>query len=151
MDQTLLRKPKSHSDTAANPSHVTFDDGKEMRRNLPWPHYAEARWGCAEPDTINLEIAQRYNLDRVYNGEISGWQSLEEPERSEHRLSPDQSVVGRRRTQKRAAGNPAARWREDYSLWSGFNSASRPKMNVCAWSASLATSGRSSRPKLSVS
>ena len=49
MDQTLLRKPKSHSDTAANPSHVTFDDGKEMRRNLPWPHYTgayriECRW-----------------------------------------------------------------------------------------------------------
>jgi hypothetical protein len=32
-----------------------------------------------------VEIAQRYDLDRVYNGEISGWQSLEENERSEHR------------------------------------------------------------------
>jgi hypothetical protein len=33
-----------------------------------------------------VEIAQRYYLDRVYNGEISGWQLLEENERSEHRL-----------------------------------------------------------------
>jgi len=56
MEQTLLRKPKSHFDTAANPSHVTFDDGKEMRRNLPWLDYAEARWEYAERDTINLEI-----------------------------------------------------------------------------------------------
>jgi hypothetical protein len=56
MDQTLLRKPKSHFDTAANPSHVTFDDGKDMRRNLPWLHYAEARWEYAEPDMINLDI-----------------------------------------------------------------------------------------------
>ena len=31
-----------------------------------------------------MEIAQRYELDRVYNGETSGWQSLEEIERSEH-------------------------------------------------------------------
>ncbi len=30
-----------------------------------------------------VEIAQRYYLDRVYTGEISGWQSLEEIERSE--------------------------------------------------------------------
>jgi hypothetical protein len=33
-----------------------------------------------------VEIAQRYDLDRVYHGETSGWQSLEENERSEHRL-----------------------------------------------------------------
>jgi len=32
-----------------------------------------------------VEIAQRYDLDRVYNGEISGWQSHKENERSEHR------------------------------------------------------------------
>ena len=31
-----------------------------------------------------VEIAQRYDLDRVYNGEISGWQSHKENERSEH-------------------------------------------------------------------
>ena len=39
MDQILRRKPKSYFDTAANPSHVTFDDGKEQRRNLLWLHY----------------------------------------------------------------------------------------------------------------
>lgn len=27
----ILRKPKLHFDTAANPSHVTFDDGKELK------------------------------------------------------------------------------------------------------------------------
>jgi hypothetical protein len=33
-----------------------------------------------------VEIAQRYDLDRVYNGEISGWQSQKEFEQRERRL-----------------------------------------------------------------
>ena len=57
MDRTSLRKPKHHFDTAANASHVTFDDGRGLRRNLPWLHYVEARWDYdAEPDTFKIEI-----------------------------------------------------------------------------------------------
>ncbi len=58
MDRTPLRKPKLHFDTAAHPSHVTFDDGKDQRRNIPWLHYVEARWEYAEPDTIKMEIGE---------------------------------------------------------------------------------------------
>lgn len=56
MDLPAVRKPKLYFDTAANPSHVTFDDGKEQRRNIPWMHYVEARWEYAEPDSIKMEI-----------------------------------------------------------------------------------------------
>jgi hypothetical protein len=56
MDRPTQRKPKLYFDAAANPSHVTFDDGKEQRRNIPWLHYVEARWDYAEPDTIKMEI-----------------------------------------------------------------------------------------------
>ncbi len=34
-----------------------------------------------------VEIAQRYDLDRVYHGETSGWQSLEEYEQRERRIA----------------------------------------------------------------
>lgn len=56
MDKLAQRKPKLHFDTAANPSHVTFDDGTEIRRNIPWMSYVEARWEYAEPNTIKVEI-----------------------------------------------------------------------------------------------
>lgn len=56
MDGITFRKPKLLFDVVANPSHVTFDDGKEQRRNIPWLHYVEARWDYAELDTIKLEI-----------------------------------------------------------------------------------------------
>jgi hypothetical protein len=56
MDRISQRKPKLHFDVAANPSHVTFDDGKEQRRNIPWLHYEQACWDYAEPDTIRMEI-----------------------------------------------------------------------------------------------
>ncbi len=56
MDRPSLRKPKLHFDVVANVSHITFDDGKEQRRNIPWLHYVEARWEYAEPDTIKMEI-----------------------------------------------------------------------------------------------
>ena len=58
MDRPTQRKPKLYFDTAANPSHVTFDDGKELRRNIPWLHYVEARWQYAERDTIKMEIGE---------------------------------------------------------------------------------------------
>lgn len=68
MDRTTLRKPKLHFDAAANASHVTFDDGQGLRRNLPWLHYVEARWEYdAEPDTINMEIGDWLVVIRGHN------------------------------------------------------------------------------------
>lgn len=58
MPSAPQRKPKLHFDTAANPSHVTFDDGKELRRNIPWLHYVEARWTYGEPDIVKMEIGE---------------------------------------------------------------------------------------------
>ena len=68
MDRTSLRKPKLHFDTSANASHVTFDDGKGLRRNLPWLHYVEARWDYdAEPDTVKIEIGDWLVVIRGHN------------------------------------------------------------------------------------
>jgi len=64
---TLLRKPKLHFDTTANPSHVTFDDGKDMRRIIPWPHLVEARWAYAEPDVVKIEIGEWLMVLRGHN------------------------------------------------------------------------------------
>ena len=64
---TTLRKPKLHFDTGANPSHVTFDDGKEQRRNIPWLHYVEARWAYGEPDILNMEIGDWLVVMRGHN------------------------------------------------------------------------------------
>jgi len=63
----LLRKPKLHFDTAANPSHVTFDDGKELRRNIPWLQYVEARWEYGEPDMVRIEIGEWLVVLRGHN------------------------------------------------------------------------------------
>ena len=54
----ILRKPKLHFDTEENPSHVTFDDGKDRRRNIPWLHYVEANWDYDEPDVIRFKIGE---------------------------------------------------------------------------------------------
>lgn len=67
MDRPALRKPKLHFDAAVQPSHVTFDDGKEVRRNIPWSHYVEARWDYAEPDVIKLEIGDWVVFIRGHN------------------------------------------------------------------------------------
>lgn len=56
MDGLSFRKPKLVFDVAVNPSHVTFDDGNERRRNIPWLAYVEANWDHAEVDTIKVEI-----------------------------------------------------------------------------------------------
>ncbi len=64
---TPLRKPKLHFDTGANPSHVTFDDGKELRRNIPWLHYVEARWAYGEPDVLKMEIGEWLVILRGHN------------------------------------------------------------------------------------
>jgi hypothetical protein len=65
--QPPLRKPKLFFDTASNPSHVTFDDGREQRRNIPWLHYAEGRWDYGEPELIKLRIGECLVLLRGYN------------------------------------------------------------------------------------
>ena len=67
MERSLLKKPRLHFDTAQHPSHVTFDDGKEMRRNLAWMNYTEARWEYAEPDTIKVEIGDWLVVITGYN------------------------------------------------------------------------------------
>lgn len=57
MDRLSFRKPRNHFDTLPHPGCITFDDGKVMRRTLPWIHFGEARWTYAEPDVIYIEIA----------------------------------------------------------------------------------------------
>ncbi len=72
MEKPVFRKPRQYFDTASHPSHVTFDDGKALKRNFPWAHYVEARWDYAEPDTIKVTIGNwlvvitGHNLDLLY-------------------------------------------------------------------------------------
>lgn len=56
MERNAFRKPRQYFDTAPRPSHVTFDDGKSQRRNLPWLHYVETRWDYEEADTLKVLI-----------------------------------------------------------------------------------------------
>lgn len=62
-----LRKPKLHFDTGAHPSHVTFDDGKVQRRNMPWSHYVDARWEYGEPDVLKMEVGEWLVVIRGHN------------------------------------------------------------------------------------
>lgn len=63
----VFRKPKLHFDTATHPNHVTFDDGKALKRNIPWSHYVEARWEYGEPDTVKIEIGGWLVVIRGHN------------------------------------------------------------------------------------
>jgi hypothetical protein len=56
--ERLLRKPRTLFETTAHPSHLTFDDGRNLKRNFPWLHYVEARWSYGEPDTIQVFIGE---------------------------------------------------------------------------------------------
>jgi hypothetical protein len=56
MDKPTQRKPKPYFDTAANPSHVTFDDGLEDCCSLPWMSFVQARRARSEPNTIKVQI-----------------------------------------------------------------------------------------------
>lgn len=67
MERVPLRKPKLYFDTMAHPSHVTFDDGVEERRNLSWVNYVEARWDHSEPELIKIEIGERVVFLRGHN------------------------------------------------------------------------------------
>lgn len=58
MENTIVRKPRHHFDTTPRPPHITFDDGKGQRRNLPWVRYNSTRWDYdAEPDVLKVNIA----------------------------------------------------------------------------------------------
>jgi hypothetical protein len=63
----LARKPKHFFDTGERAEHVTFDDGKELRRNIPWVDYVEGTWDYAELDTLRVEIGNWQVLIRGYN------------------------------------------------------------------------------------
>jgi hypothetical protein len=65
--EPVLRKPRSRFETAQNPSHITFDDGHQVRRNLPWLHYVEARWAYGEPETIQVLIGEWLVILRGHN------------------------------------------------------------------------------------
>lgn len=88
MDRATFKKPRLYFDTAAQPSHVTFDDGKEQRRNMPWFDYVGARWDYAEPDVIRIEIGDwvvvicGHNLAPLF-------QAIEEHALSRLRAQPD--------------------------------------------------------------
>ena len=56
MERNAFRKSRQYFETSSRPNHVTFDDGKSHRRNLPWIHYVEARWDYSEPDSIKVFI-----------------------------------------------------------------------------------------------
>ncbi len=85
---SLLRKPKLHFDTSASPSHVTFDDAKESRRNLSWQHYIEAKWDYAEPDVLRVEIGEWLVLLRGHN--LSAlFQAIEDRQLSRVRAQPN--------------------------------------------------------------
>ena len=95
MDRISKRKPKLHFDVAANPSHVTFDDGKEQRRNFPWLHYEEACWDYDEPDTIRMEIGDCVVVIRGQNlGPL--FQAIEEETLMRIRAQPELEREGER-------------------------------------------------------
>jgi hypothetical protein len=56
MDRLGFKKGRQFFDTAPRPSHVTFDDGRQRKRNFPWGHYVEARWDYEEPESIYVTI-----------------------------------------------------------------------------------------------
>jgi hypothetical protein len=61
-----------HFDVGAGLSHVTFDDGQVLRRNLPWGDFVEARWEYANPEVILVVIGawqveiHGHNLDPLF-------------------------------------------------------------------------------------
>jgi hypothetical protein len=67
IDKPAPRKPRMFFDTVDHPSHVTFDDGKRQRRNLPWMAFTEGRWDHPEPDTIQIEIGAWVVLVQGHN------------------------------------------------------------------------------------
>ena len=67
MERLAFKKPAQAFETAAHPSHVTFDDGKSTRRNVPWMRYIEARWDHDAPEVIQIEIGEWIVMIFGYN------------------------------------------------------------------------------------
>jgi hypothetical protein len=65
-------KGRHYFDTANRPPTVTFDDGRDCRRNFSWVRYAGSHWSYAEPDVIHVEIDEwmvvvtGHNLDHLF-------------------------------------------------------------------------------------
>lgn len=60
-------KGRCFYDTDARPPSVTFDDGKDCRRNFPWMRYAGSHWSYAEADVIRIEIDEWVVLLKGHN------------------------------------------------------------------------------------
>lgn len=67
MERPAFKKGRQFFDTCTRPSHVTFDDGRERKRNLPWAHYVEARWDYEEPEAIYVTIGDWMVILRGHN------------------------------------------------------------------------------------
>jgi hypothetical protein len=102
-DKPVQRKARQYFDTVTDPSHITFDDGKEDWRNFPWSLYVVARWQYSEPDFLRVEIGDTIVVLRGHNlGPLK--QAIEEhtllrvrcrPELEEDRANePDSFVTG---------------------------------------------------------
>lgn len=72
MERVGQKKGRQFYDTASRPNHVTFDDGRQRKRNFPWGHYVEARWDYEEPGTIYVTIGDwlvviyGHNIESLY-------------------------------------------------------------------------------------
>jgi hypothetical protein len=58
MDTPLKRPCRPFFDTNAHAKHVTFDDGRSVRRNVPWAHFVEANWNHPQEDVIRIAIGE---------------------------------------------------------------------------------------------
>jgi len=85
-----LRKPRNFFETSSHPSHVTFDDGHQLKRNLPWLHYVEAKWAYGEPDAIQVFIGD-WRVDLQGHNLASLFAALEEQTLLRVRAQPDAS------------------------------------------------------------
>lgn len=52
------RKPKMFFDETVRPPTVTFDDGEQSARNMPWARFACAVWDRSDPTSFRLEIGE---------------------------------------------------------------------------------------------
>ena len=68
MERIGQKKGRQYYDTATRPNHVTFDDGRQRKRNFPWGHYVEARWDYEEPETISQGFNFRMGNAPLYSG-----------------------------------------------------------------------------------
>lgn len=66
-EKPVQRKARQYFDTVADPSHITFDDGKEDWRNFPWSLFVGARWQYSEPDFLRVEIGDTIVMLRGHN------------------------------------------------------------------------------------